>query len=122
MLKANISIKKAGEKVKGGKNILIFPEGTRSETGVINKFKRGGFTIAKEAEVDIVPITIEGTRLAQPKNSFFINPSKVKIKYGNPISVKEFTVDELRAIVMSTTTELHKRIIKEIIERKRNND
>lgn len=117
---ANISIKKAGEKVKAGKNILIFPEGTRSETGRINKFKRGGFTIAQEAEVEIVPIAIEGSRLAQPKNSFFINPSKVKIKYGNPISVKGYSLEELRAVVMNTTTELHKKIVKEIIDSRRN--
>ena len=117
---ANLSIKKAGVKVKNGKNILIFPEGTRSETGRINKFKRGGFTIAQEAEVEIIPIAIEGTRLAQPKNSFFINPSKVKIKYGAPISVKEYSLEELRSIVMNATTELHKKIIREIIESRKN--
>ena len=117
---ANTSIQKAGEKVKGGKNILIFPEGTRSETGEINKFKRGGFTIAKEAEVEIVPIAIEGSRLAQPKKSFFINPTRVKIKYGNPIPVKDYSIDELRAVVMNTTTELHKKIIREIIAKRKN--
>ena len=91
-----------------------------SQWSEISKFKRGGFTIAKEAGVEIVPIAIEGSRLAQPKKSFFINPSRVKIKYGNPIPVKDYSIDELRAVVMNTTTELHKKIIREIIAKRKN--
>jgi 1-acyl-sn-glycerol-3-phosphate acyltransferase len=117
---ANKSLEEAASKVKNGKSILIFPEGTRTETGQINKFKRGGFTIAKLSEVEIIPISIEGSRLAQPKNSFFINPAKIRIKYGDPISSKEFSQDDLRKITYFKTVELHKNIISEMIKDRRN--
>lgn len=44
-----------------GASVAIFPEGTRSKTGEINRFKAGAFNLAAEAKVDVLPIVMTGT-------------------------------------------------------------
>ncbi len=48
--------------INRGVSIAIFPEGTRSKSGDINRFKAGAFTLAKEAGVEILPVVMNGTR------------------------------------------------------------
>ena len=52
-----------------GSSVYIFPEGTRSQTELPDEFKPGAFSIAKRAEVAVLPIAISGTRGALPKKS-----------------------------------------------------
>ena len=52
------SMRNAGNEIKKGKNIISFPEGTRSKTNQIGQFKRGSFIIAKEGKIPIVPVAI----------------------------------------------------------------
>ncbi|MEC9186574.1 MAG: lysophospholipid acyltransferase family protein, partial [Bacteroidota bacterium] len=54
------SMRNAGNEIKKGKNIISFPEGTRSKTNQIGQFKRGSFIIAKEGKIPIVPVAIKG--------------------------------------------------------------
>jgi 1-acyl-sn-glycerol-3-phosphate acyltransferase len=51
-----------------GVSVMMFPEGTRSVTGVMLPFKVGAFKLAKDAGVDVVPIVLDGTREALPKD------------------------------------------------------
>ena len=55
--------------LKSGSSVFIFPEGTRSQSVLPDAFKSGAFSIAKRAEVAILPIAISGTRDALPKMS-----------------------------------------------------
>jgi 1-acyl-sn-glycerol-3-phosphate acyltransferase len=56
-----------------GVSVAIFPEGTRSKDGEIQRFKGGAFVLAKEAGVDILPVVLDGTtKIFRPK-SFWIN-------------------------------------------------
>lgn len=48
--------------IKRGASVAIFPEGTRSRSGEIGRFKAGAFNLAREADVEILPIVIDGTR------------------------------------------------------------
>lgn len=50
------------QKLKNGKDMLIFPEGTRSKTGRIGELKKGSLKLATRAKATIVPLTITGTR------------------------------------------------------------
>lgn len=54
------SMYKAGKQIKKGKNVIAFPEGTRSRTGEIQQFKRGSFVIAKESNIPVQPCVITG--------------------------------------------------------------
>ena len=55
--------------LREGSSIFLFPEGTRSETGEVGRFKEGAFRLAKRNKVPILPIAIAGTREALPKHS-----------------------------------------------------
>jgi 1-acyl-sn-glycerol-3-phosphate acyltransferase len=76
----------AAKKIRGGMNILIFPEGTRSKDGNLLPFKKGGFSLAVRAKVPIVPVGISGSSRLQPKGSFIPNQKGViYIRVGKPI-------------------------------------
>ncbi len=82
---------KAIKKIKEGYSIVIFPEGTRSETGRINEFKGGGMLLALRTGVPIVPLTIVGTRQILPKGGKRIRKGKVAIIIDKPIVVSDYT-------------------------------
>ena len=65
---AVVMMKKALDHLHQGSSILIFPEGTRSEDGVIKRFKEGAFLIAQKAEVAILPVILNGTLETLPKS------------------------------------------------------
>ena len=57
------------EKLIGSQfSTLLYPEGTRSETGELQPFKKGGFILAIMSKLSVVPITIIGARSVLPKN------------------------------------------------------
>jgi 1-acyl-sn-glycerol-3-phosphate acyltransferase len=60
------------ETLAAGSSILIFPEGTRSETGELRAFKTGAFEIAISARCPILPIAVRGTAAALPKRGFVL--------------------------------------------------
>lgn len=79
------SLEKAVEILKGGISVLIFPEGTRSPTGEILPFKRGGFLLATKTRAPLVPISIKGTRGIMARGSILIRPGRVNVVIGKPI-------------------------------------
>jgi 1-acyl-sn-glycerol-3-phosphate acyltransferase len=83
--KAIRSMKRAAQRIRAGTNVIIFPEGTRSPSGVMGPFKSGGFHLAIEAGVAILPITVSGTTQITPKGSLRIESGRVRILYGKPI-------------------------------------
>lgn len=68
------SINRAIEHAKEGMTVAIFPEGTRTTTGKLNPFKKGFIHILRSADLDLVPITLNGFFSLKPKNRFHIDP------------------------------------------------
>lgn len=60
------------QRIGEGSSIMMFPEGTRSTTGVMRQFKPGAFILAKETDIPIVPIVLRGTANALPKRGFVL--------------------------------------------------
>ena len=89
--KALESLKQAGELIKAGKSVIAFPEGTRTKTGEIGQFKKGPILLAAQAEVNIIPIKIEGARDVWPQEKVRLTPGSITIKCGSPIDTKEIT-------------------------------
>jgi 1-acyl-sn-glycerol-3-phosphate acyltransferase len=84
------SMRIAAERIKGGQNVISFPEGTRSKDGSIQLFKRGSFIIAKEGKIDMVPIGISGASAVLPSNSFRLRPGHIRVRVGKVIDVDTF--------------------------------
>lgn len=55
--------------IANGSSVYFFPEGTRSDTGIVKEFKAGAFILAQKMKIPILPIVINGTKNALPKHS-----------------------------------------------------
>lgn len=91
-----------GEVMKKGLNMVIFPEGTRSKGKEHHEFKAGSLKPATMAKTAIVPVFIDGTaNIFEANKGFKIKPAEVQVYFGKPISVKELTRGEQKALAAS---------------------
>ena len=87
------SLGKAAETIHNGASVLIFPEGTRSKDGSICSFKKGGFVLAVNSGVPVVPVIVHGTRKILPKNQLLIRPGKdVVLEIRTPVETSDYTL------------------------------
>jgi 1-acyl-sn-glycerol-3-phosphate acyltransferase len=83
------SLMKTQHLLKDGKNILIFPEGTRSIDGQLHEFKKGAAHLVKHSGVAVVPIRLEGTFEAMSKGARFPRPHHITVTFGEPMRFSE---------------------------------
>ncbi len=103
------AIEAAAQQVAAGKSLVVFPEGTRSAPGSVKRFKKGGFHLAKQAGVPIVPVGIRGTAAVLPKHSRGLKPGPVSLHLGAPLPVgdiESMEIDPLIAEVRGRIAEL----------------
>lgn len=90
------SILKLGEVLKNGKNIMIFPEGRRTEDGKVGAFKKTFAILSKELRVPILPVRITGGYEAMPRGRKFPNTHKITVEYLKPIMpAQDETYDQI---------------------------
>jgi 1-acyl-sn-glycerol-3-phosphate acyltransferase len=96
--KALASIERAAETIRAGSSVILFPEGTRTQDGKLQPFKRGAFSLAAKAGVPVVPLTINGTFKIMPKGSFSVIPANISVIIGMPVYFKKMSGkdDELK--------------------------
>ena len=85
------SINKAAKTIRNGVSVVIFPEGTRSQDNNIQPFKKGGFFLAVDSGVYIIPIIIHGTWFIMPKKRFLVKPGNVVLEITSPIDSSDYT-------------------------------
>ncbi len=88
-------IREGSKVLARGESVNVFPEGTRSKDGEIHRFKSGAFALAKSADVDIIPVVLDGTKGSFTKRNMINWRNKIKIKVLLPVS---------REIVQATET------------------
>lgn len=93
------SISAAAQILKKGLSYAIFAEGTRSTDGRLRPFKKGGFTMAIEAGVPIVPVSIGGTQRLLQKGSWIIAPGKAKVTFGPAVDASEYTLENRAELI-----------------------
>jgi 1-acyl-sn-glycerol-3-phosphate acyltransferase len=110
--KAMASIDAGAASLRAGNSFLIFPEGTRSRTGHLLPFKKGGFIMAIQAQAPVVPVAIQGGRAAMRKGSALVRPVKVSVRIGTPIATAGLSVDD-RDVLIQRVREAVERLLGE---------
>lgn len=106
---ARRSIAEAERRIRTGCSVVIFPEGTRTRDGRLQPFKKGGFHLAQNAGVSIVPVAISGAGEVMPPGSLLMRPGRVRVTIGEPIPTEGLGTadrDELVARVRRTIAEM----------------
>jgi len=92
--KAALSMRRAAEEIKRGKNVVIFPEGTRTRDGRLGVLKKGGFRLASEAGVPIVPLATVGGWDVLPKGVLRPRPGKIHVIFGKAVYPDRYPTKE----------------------------
>lgn len=92
--KAIQSLEVAKERLHRGFSIWMAPEGTRNIDGDLSNFKKGAFVTARQAGVDIVPVSLCGTWNVLPKKATKIRPGKIDVYIHKPIKMNGRKVEE----------------------------
>ncbi len=106
-------IREAGEAMRRGEMIVIFPEGTRSADGSIGEFKPGAFFIARKTGAPLVPVYVGGSAAALPKGTLVTRPASlvarvlppVAARGAAPLSLEEMAAEARRRIVAAREEE-----------------
>ena len=99
-MRAKQSLESAKKNLKQGESsIFLFPEGTRTRNGKIQRFKRGAFTIARDLHLPIVPVTIIGAYDALPKGLNYITPGTIQMIIHSPIDTTHLNDENLNEMV-----------------------
>ncbi len=93
------SLEAGARSIRAGNSFLIFPEGTRSRTGEMLPFKKGGFLMALKAQAPIVPVAISGGTDAMRRGSRIIRPVTVSIRIGAPIETAGMQMTDRDALI-----------------------
>jgi 1-acyl-sn-glycerol-3-phosphate acyltransferase len=93
------AIDRAAESLRDGYSFFIFPEGTRSPTGDLLPFKKGGFIMALKAHAPVVPVVIAGSRQAMRKGSALIWPATVTVAFLPPVPTTGRSVDDRDVVI-----------------------
>jgi 1-acyl-sn-glycerol-3-phosphate acyltransferase len=81
-----------------GLSLIIFPEGTRSADGRVGTFKAGSFLLAVEAQLPIVPLSIDGTRFVMRKGRLTTRPGHARLRVHLPVETTGLQPPEARAL------------------------
>lgn len=79
-------------------SVLVFPEGTRSRTGLLQPFKAGPFVLAIQSGAPVVPVYVAGTFGILPKGSIRVRPSAVRVSVAPPIPTAALTIEDRQAL------------------------
>lgn len=91
----------ASRLTSNGLSLIVFPEGTRSRTGMMGKFKGGSILLAMQAGLPLVPISVIGSRHVMKKGELTTRPGHVTLMVHEPIATAanaEPTPAEIRAL------------------------
>ncbi|MBD8387566.1 1-acyl-sn-glycerol-3-phosphate acyltransferase [Dysgonomonas sp. BGC7] len=101
------TITKAEAQLTKDSSMVIFPEGARTKTGKMGRFKRGAFLIAKEMNLPIVPVTVNGPYDLMKIKTYLINPCKLELIVHEPISTEDLTDDNMSEFINKCTEIVH---------------
>jgi 1-acyl-sn-glycerol-3-phosphate acyltransferase len=90
------ALKRSFDLLKAGQSLIIYPEGTRVESGVLARPEPGSGFIAQKAGCPVLPVALTGTRECLPKGAWWPRRTKVTITFGKPFLVPKKLPDGRR--------------------------
>ena len=79
------SFQYAGKLADQGWNVLVFPEGKRTETGELNEFRKGIGLLATRLNLPVIPMRIDGLFPLKQQKKRFVTPGTVQVRIGEPV-------------------------------------
>ena len=101
------TIKEAEKKIINGVSIMLFPEGARTRTGKMGRFKRGAYQIAYDLKLPIVPLTLNGPFDVMKRGSLRLNPNRLELIIHKPISTENLSEEDIPALIEETREIIH---------------
>lgn len=80
-----MNLEKVRKNIEQGYSVIVFPEGTRSADGEVGRFHKGAFHFAKELNLNIYPLVLDGFQRSIQKGDFIVNPKQLVVKFLTPI-------------------------------------
>ena len=99
---ARKSLERAESQLTNGISVVIFPEGTRTYTGKMMKFKKGAFRLATELRLPIAPLTIRGSFDRMKRNTFMVSPGVIELIFHAPVDISPYSPDQLAPLMQVT--------------------
>ncbi len=99
---AKHSLEKAESKLTNGVSLVVFPEGTRTYTGKMGKFKRGAFQIATDLKLPVVPVTLKGSYERMHRNTMNVTPGVIEMIVHQPIDIAQYQQDNIHELIQTS--------------------
>ena len=100
-------MRRAADRIRAGRRVLTFPEGTRSPTNTFLPFKKGGALLAIQARVPILPVALAGTYDLLPKGSRAPRPGVVVVGVGRPIPTEGLGYEDRDRLIQQAEAAIH---------------
>ncbi|HOC41605.1 MAG TPA: lysophospholipid acyltransferase family protein [Thermoanaerobaculales bacterium] len=100
--RARLEMAHAVDSINAGRRVMVFAEGTRSPDGHLQAFKKGGFHLAVEAQVPILPVAVNGSHRLLPKGAPAVRPGRIEVAIGDPIPTAGLAKDDVPALLEKT--------------------
>ncbi len=99
---ARRSMQQAAASIAAGTTVVFFPEGTRSRDGELRSFKTGGFRLALQAQVPVLPVGIHGTREMLPAGEWRPRRGHIRVAIQPPIEMQGRNIESLQQLMDQT--------------------
>jgi 1-acyl-sn-glycerol-3-phosphate acyltransferase len=93
--------------LREGACVLVFAEGTRSHTGDLGPFKKGGFIAAAEAGSRVVPVAIHGTLSLMPRHGYALRPGRVRVSVLEPVDAGAYDPADRDTLIAEVRKRIH---------------
>lgn len=94
------SLEAAADRIRNGASVLLYAEGTRTQDGRLQPFKRGAFNLAVRAGVPVIPLTINGSFGILRKHSLSVRPGTIELVLESPLSLEGMQGKEAERLLM----------------------
>jgi 1-acyl-sn-glycerol-3-phosphate acyltransferase len=82
------TLKNLEERLASGLSVCLFPEGTRSPDGTVQRYKRGPFMTAVQTETPVLPVSLGGVAARLPKKKLVASPGTIRVTFDEPIATR----------------------------------